>query len=108
MDLETGKRTDLPLPTEREGRDRRLRIHAGRQVGLDRDSMPTASSSSLAVSIWRRGKYEWLTSDIPWDVSGLEVDDDTGRVAFTVNADGASQLCSCSSRSRRRIRAAAS
>jgi dipeptidyl aminopeptidase/acylaminoacyl peptidase len=37
-------------------------------------------------------KYEWLTTDIPWDVGSLVVDEVTGRVAFTVNEDGASRL----------------
>jgi dipeptidyl aminopeptidase/acylaminoacyl peptidase len=46
----------------------------------------------LALLDLESGKYEWLTSDIPWDISGLEVDKDNGHVAFTVNADGVSQL----------------
>lgn len=46
----------------------------------------------LAILDLQSGKYDWLTSDIQWDVSGLEVDDNTGNVAFTVNADGASHL----------------
>lgn len=37
-------------------------------------------------------KFETLSGDIPWDVDGLEVDARTGRVAFTVNENGASRL----------------
>jgi len=37
-------------------------------------------------------KYEWLTDDIPWDVSDVVVDPTTGTVAFTINEDGASRL----------------
>ncbi|HLQ45648.1 MAG TPA: prolyl oligopeptidase family serine peptidase, partial [Planctomycetaceae bacterium] len=37
-------------------------------------------------------QYEWLTSDISWDVESVEVDRHSGRVAFTVNEDGASAL----------------
>jgi dipeptidyl aminopeptidase/acylaminoacyl peptidase len=38
------------------------------------------------------GKYEWLAPGLGWDVSDLEVDTDSGLVAFTVNEDGASRL----------------
>lgn len=37
-------------------------------------------------------EYHWLTDDIPWDVSEIEVDPKTGRLAFTINQDGASRL----------------
>jgi dipeptidyl aminopeptidase/acylaminoacyl peptidase len=37
-------------------------------------------------------KYTWLTKDIPWDVEEIAVDPHSGRVAFTVNEDGASAL----------------
>lgn len=38
------------------------------------------------------GEYEWLTSDLPWDVDQVEVHHDSGKVAFTTNEDGASRL----------------
>jgi dipeptidyl aminopeptidase/acylaminoacyl peptidase len=38
------------------------------------------------------GACDWLTGDIPWDVSSLEVHHATGRAAFTVNADGIHRL----------------
>jgi dipeptidyl aminopeptidase/acylaminoacyl peptidase len=37
-------------------------------------------------------EYHWLSDDIPWDVSSLEVDPHNGQVAFAVNEDGASRL----------------
>lgn len=37
-------------------------------------------------------KYDWPTGDLRWDVRDVEVDRNTGRVALTVNADGASLL----------------
>jgi dipeptidyl aminopeptidase/acylaminoacyl peptidase len=38
-------------------------------------------------------KYEaWLSEGLNWDVDAMEVDEKTGRVAFTINADGASEL----------------
>jgi len=47
----------------------------------------------LAVVDLQSFEYKaWLTSDIPWNVDRIEVDSKTGNVAFTVNADGASDL----------------
>ncbi len=37
-------------------------------------------------------QYEWLTADLPWDVDEIEVDPASGRVAFTLNDNGASRL----------------
>ncbi|MBX3412492.1 MAG: S9 family peptidase [Pirellulales bacterium] len=37
-------------------------------------------------------KLDWLTGDIPWNVTDVEVDPQTGQVAFVVNDDGASRL----------------
>jgi dipeptidyl aminopeptidase/acylaminoacyl peptidase len=37
-------------------------------------------------------EYTWLTEDIPWDVDQVEVDPESGQVAFTANDDGASRL----------------
>ena len=38
------------------------------------------------------GKYQWLAPGLGWDVSDIEVDADSGLIAFTVNEDGASRL----------------
>ena len=37
-------------------------------------------------------KFKWLSEDIRWDVESLDVDRKTGRLAFTVNENGASSL----------------
>ncbi|HEV7224147.1 MAG TPA: prolyl oligopeptidase family serine peptidase [Pirellulales bacterium] len=37
-------------------------------------------------------EYSWPAGDLRWDVSDLEVDPKTGRVAYTTNEDGASAL----------------
>lgn len=36
--------------------------------------------------------YQWLSTDIPWNVSEIEVEPNTGTIAFTTNEDGASAL----------------
>ncbi|MCL6501886.1 MAG: S9 family peptidase [Pirellulales bacterium] len=38
------------------------------------------------------GQYSWLSADIPWDVTDVQVDRHTGQVAFCTNEDGASRL----------------
>ena len=38
------------------------------------------------------GQYTWLSGDIPWDVTDVQVDRHTGQVAFCTNEDGASRL----------------
>lgn len=37
-------------------------------------------------------QYQSLTADIPWDVSGVEVDKASGAIAFTTNEEGYSRL----------------
>jgi dipeptidyl aminopeptidase/acylaminoacyl peptidase len=37
-------------------------------------------------------EYHWVTHEIPWDVTAIEVEPETGLAAFTVNEDGASTL----------------
>jgi len=38
------------------------------------------------------GQYSWLSANIPWDVTDVQVDRHTGQVAFCTNEDGASRL----------------
>ncbi len=38
------------------------------------------------------GEHQWLTNDLPWDVTHVEVYDASGAVAFAINEDGASKL----------------
>lgn len=91
MDFATGKKRDLPLPTKEKAAIGTFEFapdgkHA--YIACDADS----EFRRLALLNLETGKYTWLTSDIAWDVDAVEVDNDTGLVAFTVNADGASQL----------------
>lgn len=91
MDFQSGKRRDLPLPTKEKAAIGPFRFAPdGKKayIACDADN----EYLRLAILDLDSGKYEWLTSDIPWDVSSVRVDDDTGNVAFAVNADGASQL----------------
>ena len=46
----------------------------------------------LAKLDLKSGKYAWPAGDLRWDVSDIEVDPKSGRLAFATNEDGASQL----------------
>jgi dipeptidyl aminopeptidase/acylaminoacyl peptidase len=91
LDLETNQRTDLPLPTKDKAAIGALRFAKdGKSAWIATDArgeFKQLSRLDLATH-----KYEWYTNDIAWDVSGLAVDEHTGRIAFTVNASGASRL----------------
>jgi dipeptidyl aminopeptidase/acylaminoacyl peptidase len=91
MDLESGKRRDLPLP------DGERASIGGLQYALDGKHAYLSIDSQhefkrLARLDLASGKYEWLTSDIEWDVGDVTVDERSGSLAFTVNADGVSRL----------------
>src|SRR5262245_48926148 len=91
IDAETGKKRDLPLPSSEKAAIGAFKFTPdGKKafIACDADS----EFKRLAVLDLGSGKYEWLTGDIKWDVSDIEVDKDQGNVAFTVNADGVSQL----------------
>ena len=100
MDFESGRQRDLPIPGNEKAAIGALQFAAPTASRLTSPAMPRTNSAASRVLDLASGKYEWLTSDIPWDVNGLEVDDKSGNVAFTVNADGASAALSCSSRNR--------
>jgi dipeptidyl aminopeptidase/acylaminoacyl peptidase len=91
MDFATGKKRDIPLPTKDKVAIGVFEFapdgkHA--YIACDSDN----EFRRLALLDLDSGKYDWLTTDIPWDVDALAVENDTGLVAFTVNADGANQL----------------
>jgi dipeptidyl aminopeptidase/acylaminoacyl peptidase len=91
LELETNKRTDLPLPTKDKAAIGALAFAADNSAWIVTDAR--GEFKQLAQLDLETGAYEWITADIPWDVSGLEVREaNGGEVAFTVNADGASQL----------------
>jgi dipeptidyl aminopeptidase/acylaminoacyl peptidase len=91
LSLESGERTDLPLPgLEKAAFSALAFTHDGTSVLLATDS--GGEFRRLARLDLTTRNYDWITSDIEWDVSDLAVDRASGRVAFVVNADGASQL----------------
>lgn len=91
LDVETGKRTDIELPTKEKAA-------AGPMVfAADDKSILIATDAGAEFRQLQRldldsKKYQAVTADIPWDVSDLAVHLETGNVAVTVNEDGASKL----------------
>jgi len=91
MDFASGKRRDIALPGGEKAAVGALEFtgKANRAyIALDAGN----EFRRLAILNLETGSYDWLTSDIPWDVASLDVHDESGRAAFTVNAEGTTQL----------------
>jgi dipeptidyl aminopeptidase/acylaminoacyl peptidase len=91
LDLATNQRADLPLPTQDKAAIGALAFAPdGKSAWIATDAR--GEFRQLARLDLTALRYEWFSDDIPWDVNGLAVDDDSGHAAFTVNASGASRL----------------
>ncbi|MFM9117627.1 MAG: alpha/beta fold hydrolase [Planctomycetota bacterium] len=91
LDVQTGQKTDLPLPTKENA------AFGPALFAADGKSLLIASDAGgefrrLARYDLATQKYQWLTDDLPWDIADLEVHAETGDVVFTINEDGASRL----------------
>lgn len=92
IDVATGQRTDIELPTKEKAGIGPMAFAAdGKSILMATDS--GAEFSRLMRLDLATKKYEGLTDDISWDVSDLAVEPETGDVAIVVNEDGASRLC---------------
>jgi dipeptidyl aminopeptidase/acylaminoacyl peptidase len=56
------------------------------------------------ANIDKPGHYEYLTDDLKWDVDNFTVDAKSGKLAFTINEDGASRLFVLEGGKRREIK----
>ena len=91
LDIASGKRTDLPLPTRDKAAAGPMVFSAdGRSILMATDA--GAEFNRLVRFNLASQKYDGITDDIPWNVTDLAVEPQTGHVAFTVNEDGASRL----------------
>lgn len=91
FDIETKQRTDLPLPGKEKGAFGPMAFAPdGKSVYLACDTQ--GEFRQLGKLEIASGKYEWLAADIEWDVTDIEVEPQSGLVAFAVNADGASRV----------------
>jgi len=91
LDVTAGNKRMIPIPTKPPASFESLRF--------------SGDSKSIYVATDARGEfrelarldldtlhYTWLTENIPWDVDAIEVDPQTGRIAFTMNEDGSNVL----------------
>lgn len=91
LDVLSKKKTDLPLPEEGKAAVGAMMFSPdGQFVYLATDA--GGEFRRLARFDLETGKYSWLSADIAWDVTEVEVDRLSGNVAFAVNEDGASRL----------------
>jgi dipeptidyl aminopeptidase/acylaminoacyl peptidase len=91
LDVATRERTDLTLPDGQIAAIGNLRFAPdGRSIYITTDAR--GEFNSLARYDMATKEYQWLTEDIDWNVSDLEVHAESGQVAFAVNEDGASRL----------------
>ena len=91
LDVASGQRTDLPLPTAEKAAAGPMVFSAdGKAILMATDA--GGEFNRLARFDLATRKYEWLTDDIPWDISDIEVDHEFGQTAFAINEDGASRL----------------
>ncbi len=104
INLPTGTKTPIPPPSGTQGE-----IAFG-----DLAFTPDATSAyvtsdaqgefhQLAQVDLATDQYQWRSDDIPWDVSEVEVNATNGELAFTVNANGASELYLMAGQSSRRV-----
>lgn len=94
LDLETGLRTDLPVPPPAIGG--KVSVSELR-FAPDRKSILMATDSAGEFQrLYRMDPatktFTDLTKEIPWDIESIAVDQKSGQLALTTNEDGASSL----------------
>jgi dipeptidyl aminopeptidase/acylaminoacyl peptidase len=91
LDVPSRRKTDLPFPVPGQAAVGPMRLSAdGQFVYLATDA--GGEFRRLARFDLKTGQYKWLSDDIPWDVTDLEIDPRSNNVAFAVNENGASRL----------------
>jgi dipeptidyl aminopeptidase/acylaminoacyl peptidase len=91
LDLATGKVRMIPRPSDKQASFSSLRFSAdSKSIYVSSDAR--SEFHELARLDADTFHYTWLTESIPWDVEAIEVDPETGRVAFVVNDNGYSVL----------------
>ena len=91
LNVLTGERTDLPLATDEKASVGPMAFAPdGKSILIATDG--GGEFSRLARFDLATRKYEWLTADISWNVSDIEVHAESGQVAFAINDDGATRL----------------
>ena len=91
FDVESRQLAPLPPPDDRPARFSNPAFSAdGKGLFITCDAwgeFRELARYDIAAGTWQR-----LSADIPWDIDSLTLDETTGRLAFTSNADGVDEL----------------
>ncbi|HEY0980526.1 prolyl oligopeptidase family serine peptidase [Schlesneria sp. T3-172] len=95
LDIDSGARTDLPVPPDLASDEKA----AFGTMAFSADGKSIFLTSDAGNEFRRLAKldrsthsYQWLTTDLEWDVNELAVNRVTSELALTVNEDGATRL----------------
>jgi dipeptidyl aminopeptidase/acylaminoacyl peptidase len=88
LDVKSGKKTAVPVPGGVKAAHDALKFAGPETIYLSSDA--EGEFRHLARVDLATMKYAWLTKDIPWDVTGIEVSG--SKALFTVNEDGRTRL----------------
>ncbi|HKS16742.1 MAG TPA: S9 family peptidase [Planctomycetota bacterium] len=88
LDVKSGKKTPVPIPGGVKAAHDAVEFAGPDAIYLSSDA--EGEFRQLARIDLATMKYTWLTKDIPWDVTGLDVSG--SKALFTVNEDGRTRL----------------
>jgi dipeptidyl aminopeptidase/acylaminoacyl peptidase len=88
LDVKTGKKTPVPIPGGVKAAHDAVMFAGPDSIYLSSDA--EGEFRQLARVDLATMKYAWLTKDIPWDVTGVDVHG--SKALFTVNEDGRTRL----------------
>jgi len=90
LDIVTGKLKRLPIPGGKASFGAMEFSPDGKLLYVASDA--NGEFRQLARLDLSSMKYTWLSEELPWNVSSIEMEPKSGLVAFTSNEDGASSL----------------
>ncbi len=88
LDVKSGKRTPVPVPGNVKAAHDAMKFAGPDAIYLSSDA--EGEFRHLARVDLATMKYTWLTKDIPWDVTSIDVSG--SQALFTVNEDGRTRL----------------
>jgi len=88
LDMKTGKKTPVPIPGGVKAAHDAMKFAGPDAIYLSSDA--ESEYRQLARVDLATMKYTWLTKDIPWDVTSIDVHG--SKALFTVNEDGRTRL----------------
>lgn len=94
LDIVSGEKRMIPIPNEKKAAYGAMKFSPdGKLAYVACDA--NGEFMQLAVVELESLRYQWLTADIPWDVSEIQISpeiDGKYKVAFSINENGASAL----------------